>query len=487
MGISWSSPETIVNYKPVSSESDNTYDLILYGAYSFTGKIATQYIFSQYFNTIKVAISGSDIKKLQQLNNMYDNKFHILLCNSDNSNESQDLIHRLNSHGCILNLANPYNKRSCGSNLIKACVDHKRNYCDVYGDPNWCRQNISKFHDQAKLAGVRIVQFCAYDSLFFSIVVQKIAQHMKKTYDEELETIELYDEIKCKPSKCSITSAMQIRKNNNKTVLSSIDPLIYDGDDTYNTKHNNVTCFTSSTNNKNKSNLASYILPLPGANINYSCVKRDNVFLKYGKDLNYKEGLCFHSIFDVIAFYFHQFWTCLLIYTGLYRDPTKQEMIDSYLDVVGVGRSKSHEIAACFSVNKDPGYIHSATSCVEVAMSLIVDRDKLNNHTGVITATMLNDGSGNGVVLDRLLKHPDFEFEVLYEKCLNSEETQNIVSSLPSGQQLIQNNEHAEMQQAVPQTTPPGETDPVGVENLHPSVVDESHTDTNDFVDKKNN
>tara|TARA_Y100000389_G_scaffold198050_1_gene233858 strand:- start:4268 stop:5683 length:1416 start_codon:yes stop_codon:yes gene_type:complete len=410
------------NYESVvyDSDSESSYDMIVYGAYGFTGKIATEYIFSEYSKTTKVAISGRNLKKLQELNNTFGKAFDILLCNSEKYDDCKELVNRLNPAGCVLNLAGPYSKGSGGSNLIQACVEGKRNYCDISGEVDWCRQNISNFHDRAKEAGVRIVQFCAHDSLFFSIVVQKIAQKMKETYGEELETIELYDEIKSKPSKGTITTAMHIHKMRNKIQSKcGLDPLLYDGDHKYTTINNNVRKITPLR--ENKPHLASYLLPFFMANVNYSCVKRDNVFLKYGKDLEYREGLCFHSCVDVLWFYLNQLWMYILVYTGFYKNPTKKEMMDSYLDVVGVGRSKSQEICACFSVTKDPGYIHSATSCVEVAMCMITDKDKLNNHTGVITATMLNDGPGNGVVLDRLLKHSDFEFHMLYEHSINSE------------------------------------------------------------------
>jgi hypothetical protein len=128
----------------------------------------------------------------------------------------------------------------------------------------------------------------------------------------------------------------------------------------------------------------------------------------------------------------------IIVKLGLYRNPTKAEMINSYLDVVAVGKSKEYEVCACFSINKDPTYIHSVTSVVEVALTMILESDKLNDHTGVITPAILNDSSKvatpkEGVLFNRLIQHHDFDFKFLYHKptCTNN----------PTGETL-QNFEH---------------------------------------------
>ena len=383
-----------------------SYDIVVYGATGVVGKIATEYIFTHYNDQVNVVLSGRNESRLEQQQERYP--FDIVECDSSKYDECVQLVSLLKSTGCLINLAGPY-MTSGGANILKACVEANVSICDISGEIPFCRDNIAKHHYQAVKKGVRIVKFSGHDSLFFSMVVNKLAEKLKAN-GEELSKVELFDGISSKPSLGTIKTAFQLRKNKTAPKTSGdIDPLLLGGDTEYVLKNRNVSKLSASK----RPNICSFLLPFFMAGVNFSCVKRDNAVLHYGKHVDYVEGQAFLSIYSVIVHYVYQIWTYFLIIARLYTNPTITEMKEMYLDVVGVGTGhKGTVVSAIFSVDGDPGYLHTATACVETALCIVLNRDKLNDHYGVISPAILNDKTN--VLMDRLINCPlgCFEFRM---------------------------------------------------------------------------
>lgn len=67
-----------------------------------------------------------------------------------------------------------------GTPLVEACVRHGTHYCDITGEVQWVADMISKHHDAAAAKGVKIVNFCGFDSVPSDIGTLVVAEHFKK-------------------------------------------------------------------------------------------------------------------------------------------------------------------------------------------------------------------------------------------------------------------------------------------------------------------
>ncbi|MGB0231917.1 MAG: hypothetical protein ACPF89_11305, partial [Pseudohongiellaceae bacterium] len=63
----------------------------------------------------------------------------------------------------ILSTVGPY--ALYGEALVEACVAAGTDYCDLTGESQWMKRMISRYSDQARLNGARIVHACGFDSL----------------------------------------------------------------------------------------------------------------------------------------------------------------------------------------------------------------------------------------------------------------------------------------------------------------------------------
>lgn len=386
------------------SGEEHSYDLIVYGATGVVGQIVARYLYIHYKNHVKVILSGRSERKLQELQTQYP--FDIVECNSAEYEECTQLAALLAPTGCMINLAGPY-LTSGGANIVKACVEAKVGICDISGEIPFCRDNIIQHHTQAVEHGVRIVKFSGHDSLFFSMVINQLAEKLRRNR-EELVKVELFDYIVSQPSLGTIKTTFQLNKIKQPRPTGT-DPLLLGGDPEYSLKNRNITKLTTSK----YPGICTYLLPFFMAGVNFSCAKRDNAILKYGKNVEYIEGQAKMSMWLVFTHYVAMIYTYVLILTGFYRNPTTTEMQEMYLDVVGVATGdKGTVVKGMFSVDGDPGYLHTATACVETALCMILNRDRLNDHCGVISPAILNNGTN--VLMDRLIACPAkcFTFQI---------------------------------------------------------------------------
>ena len=320
----------------------------------------------------------------------------------------------------ICTFAGPYYNEA-GKNLVKAVAEYGRRYVNITGEVPFVRDVISNHHSRAVETGAIIVNCAGHDSSPFDLTVQKIAQKLKDTYDEELKSIELYDDIKSMPSTGTIKTAQllkSVKRSMKRDVdCKGVDPLYmgYDGTDVnsvlYTSENRSITRLMGYSPRKA---LCFYIIPFFMAGVNFSCVKRSNAMLKYGRSLVYKESIGIDSVFDIIRHYFRQLMLYVqAVWLSMYMNPTDDEMDVGYLDIIGIGRGdKGTEVCARFSIDEDPGYRKTAEMAIETAICLVINKS-INNYRGVITPAVLNvDGD---VLIKRLCdrENSSFEFEWL--------------------------------------------------------------------------
>ena len=155
---------------------DREYDIIVWGATGFTGRLVVDYMAEQQANSnLKWAVGGRNPQKLQQMLAGRD----VAMVTADSSDEAsiEALVRKTR---VILTTVGPYARY--GSSLVAACAKHGTDYCDLTGEIHWMREMITAYQEEARATGARIVHTCGFDSIPSDLGVYFLQKHMLSTH-----------------------------------------------------------------------------------------------------------------------------------------------------------------------------------------------------------------------------------------------------------------------------------------------------------------
>jgi len=164
------------------------FDIIIWGATSFTGKLVVEYIFKKFASTkIKWAIAGRNKEKLENVRSkVADKNIPIFIADSFDEKSLSVIVKKSK---VICSTVGPYSLY--GSLLVELCVKHSTNYCDITGEAHWIRTIIDKFHKDAKKKKIKIVNSCGFDSIPSDMGVYFIQNQIKKAYKSYAKSIKM--------------------------------------------------------------------------------------------------------------------------------------------------------------------------------------------------------------------------------------------------------------------------------------------------------
>ena len=138
------------------------YDIIVWGASGFTGRLVAEYLYLNYNSkNLKWAIAGRDKLKLISIRDTFlDKSIPIVIADSF---DEKSLDEMTKTTKVVCSTVGPYAKY--GSLLVKSCVNNKTHYCDLAGEAQWIRKIIDLHHEEAKNNQVKIVNSCGFDSI----------------------------------------------------------------------------------------------------------------------------------------------------------------------------------------------------------------------------------------------------------------------------------------------------------------------------------
>ena len=150
--------------------SDKSFDVVIYGATGFTGKLVVEYMQEKYGNdeSVSWAIAGRSKEKLIAVSEdlkLGPNVPHLLV----DSNDTDSIVSMVQQAQCVLTTVGPY--QLYGANILQQCVIHGVDYVDLCGEPGWMHEMITEHAEQAKETGARIVFSCGFDSIPFDLGV----------------------------------------------------------------------------------------------------------------------------------------------------------------------------------------------------------------------------------------------------------------------------------------------------------------------------
>lgn len=143
--------------------SSRTYDVIIWGASGFTGRLVAQYLHNTYGSNgvLKWAMAGRNMEKLERVRTkVADSSVPLIVADSNDRASLEAMVEQTK---VLCTTVGPYAKY--GSQLVAACVANQTHYCDLAGEVQWMRRMIDTHHDQAKSNGTKIVHTCGFDSI----------------------------------------------------------------------------------------------------------------------------------------------------------------------------------------------------------------------------------------------------------------------------------------------------------------------------------
>jgi short subunit dehydrogenase-like uncharacterized protein len=151
-------------------KSTSKFDIVVYGASGFTGKLVAEYFAAHYTRgDPKWAMAGRSLEKLASVRDAIGAPADTALiqADADDKGSLQAMVEQTN---LVLSVVGPY--QLYGSELLAICAATGTDYVDLCGEPVWMRQMIDAHEAVARSSGARIVFSCGFDSLPFELGVR---------------------------------------------------------------------------------------------------------------------------------------------------------------------------------------------------------------------------------------------------------------------------------------------------------------------------
>ena len=143
----------------------NRFDVVIFGATSFVGKLVVQHFLDVHGlgQSVSWAIAGRSRSKLEELRKSYGpsaEAIPILIADADNLGELKTMCEQTK---VVITTAGPY--ALYGEKLIQACAETGTDYCDITGETLWVAKMMKRYEKTAQQTGARLVNFCGFDSI----------------------------------------------------------------------------------------------------------------------------------------------------------------------------------------------------------------------------------------------------------------------------------------------------------------------------------
>ena len=138
------------------------FDIVIYGATGFVGKLTAEYLAKAGGNA-RIALAGRSPEKLAAVRAALPESardWPLLTVDAGKPSTLDDMAARTQ---VVVTTVGPYARY--GLPLVAACAKAGTDYCDLTGEATFVRHSIDDFHKQAIDTGARIVHACGFDSV----------------------------------------------------------------------------------------------------------------------------------------------------------------------------------------------------------------------------------------------------------------------------------------------------------------------------------
>lgn len=390
------------------------YDVVLFGATGFTGKLIAEYLARHGGPDLRWAIAGRDRAKLAQARDELTRiasasasapgatASKIGVIEADNRDWAS-LALMANKTRVVLSSVGPFVDN--GIQLVRACVTGGTDYVDITGEPEFVREAIEQFDGPAREQGLRIVNCCGFDSIPPDLGVLFTVNQLPA--DQPI-TIEGYLHVRGRYSSGTARSAIKA-VGNLRQMRKRATPHAPD-------TGRRVRALPARPHYARE--VHAWVLPLP--TIDSSIVRRSaRVLDQYGPDFAYAHYLCTNSLGATVRLAAATGAVVALSQVRLTRDwllsrlpagkgPSREDIARGWFEITFVARSGAHKLVTRVS-GGDPGYGETAKMSAESALCLALDRERLPERAGVLTPAV-----AMGEVLIERLTRAGIRFDVMH-------------------------------------------------------------------------
>lgn len=152
---------------PPASRAARPFDLVLWGATGFTGRLAAAHLVAHHGGTgVRFALAGRSRGKLEALRsellaeNPGIDSVELRVADAGDLASMRALVREAR---VVATTVGPFAK--VGEGLVAACAEEGTDYCDITGEPHFIRKMIDRYEARARETGARLVPTCGFDSI----------------------------------------------------------------------------------------------------------------------------------------------------------------------------------------------------------------------------------------------------------------------------------------------------------------------------------
>ncbi len=399
---------------------DREFDIVLYGATGFVGKLTAQHLAVAVPDCVSVALAGRSASKLESLRSSLPASAHEWAVVVADANDPAALASLARRAAVVATTVGPY--LLYGQPLVEACAEAGTHYADLTGEVLFMRRTADKLHDVAAASGARIVHACGFDSIPSDLGV--LLLHELAGGDALTDTTLAVTELRGGLSGGTFASM--------KTTLAEVgsdreagrilaDPYALSPARELEPDRSKAGWIPERDLRGvvHDRDLGAWLAPFVMAPSNTRVVRRTNALLdwSYGREFRYREVMAFRGPAAPIAA--AGLTAGLAGFVGLMSTSPTRAFVDRFLPDPGEGPSEKtrrngrfrvevtsrtasgRRLRAIVAAHGDPGYAATSVMLGQSALALALDGDRLPDRAGVLTPA-----TGIGPTLaDRLRTH----------------------------------------------------------------------------------
>ncbi|MEN4474684.1 trans-acting enoyl reductase family protein [Mycolicibacterium cosmeticum] len=164
------------------------FDLVLYGATGFAGKLTAEYLATAGASA-RIALAGRSAEKVRAVRDSLGEPAHAWTVIEADTSAPASLAAMAARTQVVVTTVGPYTRY--GLPLVEACVEAGTDYADLTGETPFIRDSADQFHKQAADTGARIVHSCGFDSVPSDLTVYALYHRSREDGSGELTDTDL--------------------------------------------------------------------------------------------------------------------------------------------------------------------------------------------------------------------------------------------------------------------------------------------------------
>jgi short subunit dehydrogenase-like uncharacterized protein len=389
--------------------TDREFDIVLYGASGFVGKLTAAYL-AKAGSDARVALAGRSQDKLLAVRETLGDKAQSWPIVIADASDPASLTAMAARTQVVVTTVGPYLRY--GLPLVAACAAAGTDYADLTGETLFIRESIDLYHKQAIDTGARIVNSCGFDSIPSDMTVFALHRQAERDNAGELtDTNLVVRAFKAGISAGTAASGMELMRAVSEDAEARRlvnDPYTLTPDRDAEPELGGQPDLRWRRGAEIAPELAGYwVGPFGMAVVNTRVVRRSNALLgyAYGRRLEYAEQMSMgnSAVAPVAAAVATAGNAAAVALTSRFFHRLPDRLVDRMAPKPGTGPSerlrdnghytmetyttttKGVRYRATMSQKGDPGYKATAVLLGESALALAFDRDRLSDLRGVLT------------------------------------------------------------------------------------------------------